>query len=160
VGLAAAVLACIVAAASPARAAVAPIEGDRAGALGAIDGYFAALNRADWAAAQTFYAPSMTVLDDDPPYTYAGNAAGTRFLEHATAPVAGFTFTRSAPWYLTFRNDVLYVVFPTSAKVELKTGEVVYKNGFYSFVVRRFAGSWKIAGMAWAVTSLGAEIVG
>jgi ketosteroid isomerase-like protein len=140
-------------AAMPARAPAATVEEDRAAAVAVIDGYFAAMNRADWAAAKTFYAPAMTIVDDDPPYTYDGKGAGARYVSRAAASVTGVTFTYAAPWYQTFKDGVLYAVYPVSASVRLKSGAGVFKSGLYTFVVQRSVGGWKISGMAWSATA-------
>ncbi|WP_156256536.1 YybH family protein [Sandarakinorhabdus oryzae] len=130
------------------------LAADPAGAARApIDAFAAAFAKGDMAAAKATHVASPTILDEPPPFMWSGKDAFDTWLADlgADSKAAGRT-AESLVIGRTLRaetkGDAAYVIAAATYSFT-KDGVAMVEAGRMTFVVKKLAGGWKIAGWTW-----------
>lgn len=117
--------------------------------------YDDAFNKGDGASANALCTNDALILDDFAPHIWQGQKACSAWWDalgaHDQAEGnTGDIVKLGKPLHLSVTGDRAYAVYPTRYTYK-KKGKPVLEHGEWTLVLQRSAGSWRIAGWAWAM---------
>jgi hypothetical protein len=147
VGICAAVLA-VALVASPARAS------DQADAFAVVQRFNDAWNRGDTAAAAGNFAPSISIIDDAPPYLWQGPGALQQWDDDirrllAKNPSDETSMNLSEPEQALLQDDGIYLVIPGALQFRRK-GVSGQHRGILTVTLKKTGQAWLIGSFAWS----------
>jgi ketosteroid isomerase-like protein len=131
-------------------ACIAPASADPAGSVMAtVNGALAQTNADNAAALNSYFTPTSVVVDDLPPFVWNGANAAERWWSQLdafmkTAHIVALHATSAAPTRIVVVSDHAYVVVPLTI-ASLVNGKPVRHRGYWTLVLQRVSGTWKIA---------------
>jgi len=145
----------LLAAGSP---AVADAEQDAA--LAPVHVFIDAMNAGDAKAAAAAYAPSVTIIDEFPPFLWRGGKAFAQWFKDGdaaarAAKMSGRTLALETPRTVTVAGARAraYAVIP--ARLDFKEdGHPVHETGSFTFALTRTGVGWRIAAWSWSRAGL------
>ena len=133
-----------------------------AAVMATLNGVIAAADADNASQVNSYFAPSATVVDDFPPFSWTGAFAGSRWWSASDTDAArhGITHVHAVLQPATsfaVAGDVAYVVAPLAITYTVK-GEAARTSGLWTLTLCQIAGSWKITSATWATTSEGSSL--
>jgi len=121
------------------------------GAMAPVNAFINGLNKGDFAAAAAAHAADASIIDEFPPHVWRGPNAFQAWLadfaKDKTITEPHMTLAKATRADVS--ADLAYLVVPATFTFKAK-GNPMREPGQFTFVVRKAAGAWKIAGWAWA----------
>ncbi len=111
---------------------------------------------ADGPPADIFAAGEVTIVENFPPFVFAGPGAAEAWADGMRDHVAGLADLRhefAAACDFRHVGDRAYFSLPTTWR-GLARGRRFTETGGWSFVLVREAGAWRVRAYGWAVTSM------
>jgi hypothetical protein len=139
---------CLLAAAGPARA------DEASDVIARVQATVDAWNKGDAAAAKAYFRPTVTIVDNTPPYLFRGpHAVDDWATAYSHDGPVGHDLTKTSlhlsPWQtLEVNAQQAYVAIPAEWKIEVN-GHTVVSHGVITVVLEKIALEWWIAAWIW-----------
>jgi hypothetical protein len=132
-------------------------SGPNAAVMATLNGVIAAADADDASQVNSYFASSANVVDDFPPFSWSGPAAGARWWSTSDKDAAkhGIAHVQAVLQPVTrfaVAGDDAYVVAPLAITYTVK-GQPARTSGLWTLTLRQIGGSWKITSATWATTS-------
>jgi hypothetical protein len=127
---------------------------DTSGVMATINGAVGAFNKGDMKAWAAACAPSVSIIDGFPPYTWSGTAACADWwiAFDAGNKKNGMSWGMVAlgtALHVTVTGNHAYSVFPATYTYKMK-GKPAKDSGIFTLVLTKSSAGWLIAAWSWA----------
>jgi hypothetical protein len=122
-------------------------SGPEAAVMATLNGVIAAVDADNASQINSYFTSSANVVDDFPPFSWSGPAAGARWWRASDVQAVLQPVTRFA-----VAGDDAYVVAPLTITYTVK-GQPAQTSGLWTLTLRQIGGSWKIKSATWTTTS-------
>ena len=124
------------------------------GPMVAVHRFVEGFNNDDVDLMQAACAGETSILDDFPPYQWAGHGATTKWYREMAGMAAGYGMSDwsvmfDEPRHLRVSDRLAYVVVPVACRW-LEDGTPADRTGYFTAALREIAEGWRISGFAWA----------
>jgi len=143
----------LLAAGSPAFA-----DAEQDAALAPVHVFIDAMNAGNMKAATAAYAPSVTIVDEFPPFLWRGKAGFAQWFKDGdaaakAAKMSAQTLALETPRTVTVAGARAYAVIP--ARLDFKEdGRPVHETGSFTFALTKTGAGWRIAAWSWTWASI------
>jgi len=123
--------------------------------LGVVNQFSEDFSKNDMKAAIPLCSDQVVIIDDFAPHTWQGATAcadwWTAFVaDNEKSGIAGGIVKLGKPWHVSITGDHAYVAYPLTYTFK-HNGTQTISQGVWTFALQKLAGSWRIAGLAFAL---------